>query len=98
MARKFLAPTATCSLVGSSAAFIGQTGGYVWFGLATALDQSACAAFYNGSANTDPHLWTMAACRGFMPSPIGPFCTTSSLIYVQVTGTRASALIAYASS
>lgn len=95
MARKFLAPTATCSLVGSSAA---DVQGYVWFGLLAAADQSACCAFYAGSDTGEPHLWSMAA-SGVTTTPamIGPFRVAANVVHAQLTGTRASALVATAS-
>lgn len=94
MATRFLAPTATCSLVGASAA---DVKGYVWLGLIAAADQSACCAFYAGSTTAEPHLWSLAA-SGVTATPvmIGPFNAAANVIYAQLTGTRASALIATA--
>lgn len=99
MARRFLAPTSTCSLVGPSPAYV--SGGYVWFGVAAASDQSACVAFYNGStAVMTQHLWTVVATSGhLLGEPMfGPFKVSDSLVYAQVTGTRASALVSYMAS
>jgi hypothetical protein len=97
MARMFLAPTATCSLVGSSAA---DVKGYVWLSVAAASDGSACCAFYAGaSAAMDSHIWTLTATSGhlLMAAMIGPFKVNTSTVYADLTGTRASALIATAS-
>jgi len=98
MARLFLVPTATCSLVGASAA---DVRGYVWFGLMAPVDQTACAAFYSGSGTADKtvanHIWSLAASQGTVVGPVGPFLTSDCAIYADVTGTRASALIATAS-
>jgi hypothetical protein len=95
MARMFLAPTATCSLVGSSAA---DVKGYVWFGILAAADQSACCAFYAGSTTAEPHLWSLAA-SGVTTAPamIGPFKIAANVVHADLTGTRASALVATAS-
>jgi hypothetical protein len=94
MARSFLAPTATCSLVGASAA---DVKGYVWFGLMAPVDGAACAAFYAGSTTADRHLWSLAASQGTVTGLVGPFQTSDCAVYAQVTGTRASALVATAS-
>jgi hypothetical protein len=96
MAIAFLAPTATCSLVGSSAA---DVKGYVWFSVSSASDQSACCAFYAGSSTADKHLWSMTATSGhlLMAAMVGPFRVDTSEVYADLTGTRASALIATAS-
>lgn len=94
MAKVFLTPNSTCSLVGSSAA---DVKGYVWFGLMAPVDGAACAAFYSSSANTGNHLWSLAASQGTVVGPIGPFRTSDCAVYVAVTGTRASALISTAS-
>lgn len=96
MARMFLAPTATCSLVGSSAA---DVKGYVWFGLAAASDSAACCAFYAGSTNAEPYLWTIAVASdlGVSLPMIGPFRIAANVVFADLTGTRASALVATAS-
>lgn len=97
MAARFLVPTATCSLVGSSAA---DVKGFVWVGLVAAVDVTACAAFYAGSTTAEPHIWTLAASKGTAVGPVGPFAVPpacSQTVYAQVTGTRASALISTAS-
>lgn len=95
MAATFLAPTATCSLVGASAA---DVAGYCWFGLSAALDVAACCAFYAGSGTGDRHLWTLSASKGTTTPMAGPFLTSDCAIYAQVSGTRASALISSAST
>jgi hypothetical protein len=96
MARIFLAPTSTCSLVGSSAAHVQ---GYVWLGIASASDESACCAFYAGSGTDGDHIWTFTATSGhLLMAPMnGPWKIAASLVYADLTGTRASALVATAS-
>jgi hypothetical protein len=95
MATRFLTPISTCSLVGSSAASVK---GYVWLGLMAPVDQTACAAFYAGSSTADKseanHIWSLAASKGTAIGPVGPFQTADCAVYADVTGTRASALIA----
>ncbi len=103
MARSFLAPTSTCSLVGASAAYVGECGGYVWFGLVAASDTAACCAFYSGSLTSCPLLVTMNIASGAgvrHELMVGPYKLhgTASLVYAQVTGTRASALVSYIAS
>lgn len=97
MATRFLTPTATCNLTGTSSA---RTWGYVWFGLAAASDNAACCAFYEGSANTDNLIWTLGVASGAAhrnTGLVGPFNISSSLVMADLTGTRACALIATAS-
>jgi len=98
MARSFLAPTATCSLAGASAAAVK---GYVWLGILAPVDGAACASFWSGSSSADAtmanHIWSLAASQGTGVGPVGPFVTSDCAVYVTITGTRASALVATAS-
>lgn len=89
-----LAPNATCSLTGSSAA---DVKGFVWFGLVAPDDAEACAVFYAGCANTGVYLWAMAASRSTSVGPVGPFRTSDCAVYCALAGTNASALISTAS-
>ena len=94
MANRFLTPKSACVFTSSGS----MTGGYVWFGLTGASDGAACAAFYrSGSPTAGRQLWTLAvASQGPRSTPmVGPFNTGGSGVYVALTGTRASALVAF---
>ena len=94
MAVRFLAPTSACSV--TSSACIGDAiDKYVWIGLVAPVDGAACAAFYrSGSATATQHLWTLAASQGTSTEMVGPFNVGGSGVYVDLAGTRASALVA----
>lgn len=94
MAVSFLAPTAACVLTATSQA---RVWGYVWLGVTAPDDASASAAFYNGSANTDPFLWSLAASPCMSTPMAGPFKVSTSLLHVDLDGANACALIATAS-
>lgn len=91
MAVGFLAPTSTCSIVATGCA---NQSGYVWVGLVAAVDNAACAAFYCGASGNGGAIWTLTASQGQGTGLVGPFNTSGSAVYVALTGTRASALVA----
>ena len=91
MARSFLAPTSTCQIVATGCA---NQVGYVWVGLVAPADGAACAAFYYGASGDGGAIWTLAASMGTATGLVGPFETSGSPVYVALTGTRASALVA----
>ena len=91
MAIGFLAPTSTCQITATGCA---NQVGYVWLGLVAPVDGAACAAFYYGASGDGGAIWTLAASQGTAVGPVGPFNTNGSAVYVALTGTRASALVA----
>jgi len=91
MSIKWLTPSSTCQIVATGCA---NCVGYVWLGLVAPNDGAACAAFYFGASGDGGAIWTLAASQGTAVGPVGPFDTSGSPVYVALTGTRASALVA----
>lgn len=92
-----LAPRSTCVLVATGCAVgshVTDQGGFVWFGLVSA-SVSACATFFgSGSATAGRKLWHLAVGPCNVSSDMaGPFVATSG-VYVRLSGTGASALVA----
>uniref|UniRef100_A0A6M3KXQ9 Uncharacterized protein n=1 Tax=viral metagenome TaxID=1070528 RepID=A0A6M3KXQ9_9ZZZZ len=96
MAKVFLTPSVACILT-SSGSVVGSEGAYVWLGLTGASDTAACVAFYRDqTATAGRELWCLSvASQGPRSTPmVGPFKAGASGIYAQLTGTRASAIVA----
>ena len=94
MAIRYLAPTSTCVLT-TSGSVVGSAGKYVWLGLIAPVANTACAAFYRSASPTlGKSLWSLAASPNTSTPMVGPFNVGASGVYVAISGTNASAIVA----